>query len=112
MARSPGCNLEKKFRLHESLFFDPRAIVPRAPRVQPLNRCANVIMDFLKVDPLKGDQKKLTKYLLQATLGPVYGLGSKHLNQPWTTENNRASYEGDFRSMPAWICAHRLQRNP
>jgi len=91
--------LAKTLRLHESLYFNPLDSVERAPRIALLNRSANVMMDFLRIQHLKGDQKKLTKYLLQATMGPKYDLCSKHMSSTWTTENNRASYEPEFRGL-------------
>jgi len=97
-------DLAAKLRLHETLFFDPLAIARntsegRAPRKLVLQRCGNIIMKLLKTDPLKGKQKKLTKYLLQATMGPEYNLKSKHVRVPWSEEDNRESYGASLRTL-------------
>jgi len=87
-------SLTKKLRLHESLFFDYRANTGkgRAPRTALLDRCAEMIMGFLRTDPLKGNMKMLTKYLLQATMGPVQCC-LKHVRVQWATNNNRSGYD-------------------
>jgi hypothetical protein len=85
-------SLQKSLRLHESLFFDFRANTGegRAPREKLLEKCMEMIMSFLRIDPLKGDKKVLTKYLLQATMGPEYNLTLKHVHVPWQTKSNRS----------------------
>jgi len=97
-------DLAAKLRLHETLFFDPLAIARdtsegRAPRKSVLERCGKIIMQLLKTDPLKGKEKKLTKYLLQATMGPEYNLKSKHVRVPWSEEDNRKSYGASLRQL-------------
>lgn len=65
---------EKFFRLHESLFFNPRMAIHgsfqgRTTLNSLLDRWANILIQMLQIDPLKGDMKTLAKYLLQATKG-------------------------------------------
>jgi len=89
--------LKKSLRLHESLFFDPHKVATctsqgRAPRHRLLEGFADLITDLLKIDPLKGEQKKFTKYLLEATVGPRYNTSCKHVSVNWLDADNRAAY--------------------
>jgi len=67
-------SLEKTLRLHESLFFNPRMAIHgsfegRTTLNSLLERWANMLIQMLQLDPLKGDMKTLAKYLLNATKG-------------------------------------------
>jgi len=67
-------DLQKVFRLHESLFFNPRMAIHgsfegRTTLNSLLERWANILIQMLQIDPLKGDMKTLAKYLLHATKG-------------------------------------------
>merc|ERR1712232_172893 len=60
--------LEKTLRLHETLFCEHKRISKhtsesRVLRLELINSVALMILELLSIDPLKGDQKKLTKYL-------------------------------------------------
>lgn len=86
--------LTRRLRLHESLFFDERCVrfgsyEGRRLQGNLVARVTNVIIRFLQVDPLVGDQKNLTKYLLQASMGPSSS-PAKHVNMAWPCSNNRA----------------------
>mmetsp|Transcript_37922 Transcript_37922/g.109379 ORF Transcript_37922/g.109379 Transcript_37922/m.109379 type:complete len:1156 (+) Transcript_37922:69-3536(+) len=93
--------LTKQLRLHESLFFDPRVIVRgvwegRFPRKRLLMRVKDMLLDLLQTDPLKGDKKALTKYLLQATMGPTGAVQCGHVCTKWSTKDNRQAYRREL----------------
>lgn len=90
-------HLQKSFRLHESLFFNPRmAIVGswegRTCLNSLLERWANILIQLLQVDPLKGNLKILAKYLLTATKGPESQVTFGQIRKVWQQEDNRSSY--------------------
>ncbi|CAE8583722.1 unnamed protein product [Polarella glacialis] len=92
---------EMHFRLHESLFFNPRMAIHgahegRAPRKHLLMRLAKLIIGLLKTDPLKGEKKHLAKYFLQASKGPNSSAACAHVFQPWEIEDNRATYRSEL----------------
>lgn len=90
--------LAKHLRLQESLFFDPRLIVRsahegRAPRQHLLLRVSRLLIKLLTTDPLQNQQKELTKYLLQATMGPQGNAAVAHVHSPWPAHSdNRSAY--------------------
>jgi len=89
--------LQRRLRLHESLFFDPRLIVNgayegRGPRAYLLKRVANLLIQLLKTDPLSGKKKALTKYLLLATMGPKGDTTANHVQSMWEYDDNRCTY--------------------
>eukprot|EP00927_Polykrikos_kofoidii_P017268 TRINITY_DN17840_c4_g1_i1.p1 TRINITY_DN17840_c4_g1~~TRINITY_DN17840_c4_g1_i1.p1 ORF type:complete len:1168 (-),score=272.09 TRINITY_DN17840_c4_g1_i1:106-3522(-) len=89
--------LKRRWRMRESLFFDHRIVRRGAHEGRELrhflvSRAGNIIIDLLKKDPLKGEQKILAKYLLQATIGPKRVYGCEHVKFPWEEEDNRNPY--------------------
>mmetsp|Transcript_28987 Transcript_28987/g.82384 ORF Transcript_28987/g.82384 Transcript_28987/m.82384 type:complete len:391 (+) Transcript_28987:3-1175(+) len=61
-------------------------------RPELLLRFATIMVDLLKNDNLKGDQKILTRYLLQATMGPSSTTACAHVKTPWKVTDNRHLY--------------------
>ena len=92
-------NLTKAFRLHESLFFNPRMAIHgsyegRTPLNSLLERWATILIQLLQMDPLEGDMKVLAKYLLTATKGPEAQATFGCIRRVWQQEDNRSSYRG------------------
>eukprot|EP00434_Breviolum_minutum_P009067 symbB.v1.2.007983.t1/scaffold496.1/size195705/7 len=90
-------SLEKTLRLHESLFFNPRMAIHgsfegRTTLNSLLERWANMLIQMLQLDPLKGDMKTLAKYLLNATKGPESGTSFAGIRKIWQQDDNRSSY--------------------
>lgn len=90
-------DLQKVFRLHESLFFNPRMAIHgsfegRTTLNSLLERWANILIQMLQIDPLKGDMKTLAKYLLHATKGPESGASFAGIRKMWQQDDNRSSY--------------------
>ncbi|CAJ1411445.1 unnamed protein product [Effrenium voratum] len=89
--------LQRKFRLHESLFFNPRMAISgafegRTPLNHFLEKWAGLMIHLLQQDPLEGDQKVLAKFLLNATKGPDSQGTCGHIHKAWQQDDNRASY--------------------
>eukprot|EP00928_Gymnodinium_smaydae_P038625 TRINITY_DN26603_c1_g2_i1.p1 TRINITY_DN26603_c1_g2~~TRINITY_DN26603_c1_g2_i1.p1 ORF type:complete len:1178 (-),score=195.91 TRINITY_DN26603_c1_g2_i1:265-3798(-) len=81
-------SLNKKLRLKESLFFNMHIVRGRAQegrrlRSDLIRRTHAMIINLLRSDPLKGDKKVLTKYLLQATMGPDARAEVGHVRREW-----------------------------
>jgi len=90
--------LAQRFRLSESLFFSASiadghgAHEGRMERPDLLLPFATILVDLLKNDNLKGDQKVLTRYLLQATMGPSSKTACAHVKTRWRIQDNRHLY--------------------
>lgn len=89
--------LTAKWRLHESLFFNPRMVTigaheGRAPRKHLLLKVARILIGLLRTDPLQGDKKTLAKYLLSATMGPSPRAACAHVRCEWPDRDNRKAY--------------------
>jgi len=97
-------NLERTFRLHESLFFSCEladghgAHEGRRERVDLLEPLAAILLDFLRDSHLEGKKKILTRYLLLATMGPSQ-TNCAHIHSPWPTKDNRARYRERLRKV-------------
>ena len=92
-------DLTKTFRLHESLFFNPRMAIHgsyegRTPSNSLLERWATILIQLLQMDPLEGDMKIFAKYLLTATKGPEAQATFGSIRRVWQQEDNRSSYRG------------------
>mmetsp|Transcript_81591 Transcript_81591/g.234447 ORF Transcript_81591/g.234447 Transcript_81591/m.234447 type:complete len:698 (-) Transcript_81591:78-2171(-) len=91
-------SLGKRFRLRESLFFSSKLAdghgshEGRQMRTELLKPFASELIELLKTEELKGDQKVLTRYLLQATMGPCWKTSAMHVHTPWPTQDNRYFY--------------------
>lgn len=86
--------LTRRLRLGESLFFDERCVrygsyEGRRPQGDYVARVTHVIVSFLELDPLVGQQKELTRYLLQASMGPLPGGTCRHVHRAWPAIDNR-----------------------
>ncbi|CAE6956906.1 ankrd54 [Symbiodinium natans] len=89
--------LEKRLRLHESLFFNPRLAIKGAFEGRVvlrhfIDRWVHVIISLLQTDPLQGPAKLLAKYLLNATLGPDSQASCAHVHAKWRKDDNRSWY--------------------
>eukprot|EP00931_Biecheleriopsis_adriatica_P021349 TRINITY_DN13977_c0_g1_i3.p1 TRINITY_DN13977_c0_g1~~TRINITY_DN13977_c0_g1_i3.p1 ORF type:complete len:1116 (+),score=214.37 TRINITY_DN13977_c0_g1_i3:394-3348(+) len=89
--------MEAVFRIQESLFFNPRMAVQgsfegRFPLQHLLSRVSEVLIKLLQIDPLEGDLKILTRYLLTATKGPDSCASCAHIAHHWTVDDNRIYY--------------------
>ncbi|CAE7770470.1 ankrd54, partial [Symbiodinium necroappetens] len=89
--------LEKRLRLHESLFFNPRLAIKGAFEGRVvlrhfIDRWVHVIINLLQTDPLEGPAKVLAKYLLSATLGPDSQASCAHVHSKWRKDDNRSWY--------------------
>jgi len=97
-------NMRRRWRLRESLFFDHKvcrrgAADGRHIRDHVMKRVASILIDLLKKDPLVGNQKILTKYLLEATTGPRDPYACDHIKVEWKTDDNRSSYRSELASV-------------
>ncbi|CAE7938677.1 KLC1 [Symbiodinium sp. KB8] len=89
--------LEKRLRLHESLFFNPRLAIKGAFEGRVvlrhfIDRWVHVIINLLQTEPLEGPAKVLAKYLLSATLGPDSQASCAHVHSKWRKDDNRSWY--------------------
>lgn len=89
--------MKKQLRLAESLFFDDLlvrrgAYEGRRVRGHLLTRLVKCLIELLQTDPLCGNKKVLTRYILESTKGPNQRYGSVHIQVPWPETDNRSSY--------------------
>jgi len=103
--------MKRRWRLHESLFFDSRLVrrgsyQGRFVRNTLLKRVATVLLDLLQIDPLTGNKKELTKYLLSATIGPRDENGLDHIKVPWAEADNRSLYREQLTETIGSMLAH------
>lgn len=95
--------LPAKLRLHECLFYNDDivrrgAFEGRQANEYLLRRISSVMIRLLKTDPLKGNDKVLAKYLLQATMGPSANEKCRHVRYEWKEHDNRKSYHVELDS--------------
>jgi len=71
----------------------------RMERTEVLLPVAAKMLELLRTEHLQGEQKVLTRYLLQSTMGPCSFTACAHVRTPWKTKDNRHSYREALRQV-------------